>query len=951
MCWLHTGKMAQQAILAAKRRKIGAAGVLGGVSFGISRRDGKNIQQKVQLLMAVLYEERHRLSELFGLWDDDGDGLLSEKEFKRGVRMLVGRNPSHQEWKHLMACFDGNSSGGFEFHEFQKMITSSVEAEKAEAEEKLRHQPPAVRALRAAYAFINTTTVQTLMYFAIVIIFQLLTESLRLREEYYLDKAVNDQLLKNAFDQDLNRFGDIRRVADVYEWGNHVLWPGLLGNMPSNCGDIGLPGRFRSAEGWAAEPTNLSHHICITDTLPNGEGKFNDGGGASPPLLSEVVDRMNQLDWTDGLSIFQARVQRTTAEACVSEVIGGANCLPELRPPFQLADTAAFGRNWSDESAGMAHPFKWWTAAELGANPQGGASAHPASYWPYPADGFVSLVMPFFSDTWIGEERGTAANITDFRLTRCVRGNNRVPRFFCVRLSINGEWIHQLCDPNQAGGRTTGVVRAAIEEFWNDLRRAHYIDAATRMVVMTLPLTSNSVGVRSRVKFIFEFVSTGSVLPSYDSEPQVVLTAKIQDTKLYVMVALYVTIFFCVLEICEILGLEDGVFDLSDLATYCSNVWNLMDWLNYSIFFIVWWKLSAYVHLVGSPKCALLCQTIGYHDDWEVMETVRAGKFYLSLCVCIQLLKIIKFMSALIPKMGLAPSVLKKAFADLVFFGIVFAISMLAFSTMFYIQLGPVMAEFAGQGVAFITLGRALFGDFDIEDVLANSNSFINTMLYVTYLFIAVFIMLSMFFAILGESQANLRDDQQRTRKQQDVPIPEYGIITEAGRWLYKGLQALPVIGPELQRQREGIERAADTAAKLPPRPTPADRIEVRQLEMGERLDEVIQILQQQQRQEQEPQQAENQQNASSPFLTASSFVPTALDQIAMRLEAMDLKMHEMSAHNQKRKKRRAAASDGAQYSVQHPGKEQGRPSSRPASRPTSPLRIDADPSALALQA
>ena len=44
----------------------------------------------------------------------------------------------------------------------------------------------------------------------------------------------------------------------------------------------------------------------------------------------------------------------------------------------------------------------------------------------------------------------------------------------------------------------------------------------------------------------------------------------------------------------------------------------------------------------------------------QVMSTIRDGKFYLSLCVCIQLLKITKFASALVPKMDLAPLVLKK---------------------------------------------------------------------------------------------------------------------------------------------------------------------------------------------------------------------------------------------------------------------------------------------------
>ena len=40
------------------------------------------------------------------------------------------------------------------------------------------------------------------------------------------------------------------------------------------------------------------------------------------------------------------------------------------------------------------------------------------------------------------------------------------------------------------------------------------------------------------------------------------------------------------------------------------------------------------------------------------MGTARDVKMYLSVCVCIQLLKIIKFTNVLIPKMGLMTGVL-----------------------------------------------------------------------------------------------------------------------------------------------------------------------------------------------------------------------------------------------------------------------------------------------------
>jgi hypothetical protein len=48
-------------------------------------------------------------------------------------------------------------------------------------------------------------------------------------------------------------------------------------------------------------------------------------------------------------------------------------------------------------------------------------------------------------------------------------------------------------------------------------------------------------------------------------------------------------------------------------------------------------------------------------------------------------------------------------------------VSLFAFSNMLFIQLGTGMKEFSTQYTAFITLGRALFGDFDMTEVISNS--------------------------------------------------------------------------------------------------------------------------------------------------------------------------------------------------------------------------------------
>ena len=70
---------------------------------------------------------------------------------------------------------------------------------------------------------------------------------------------------------------------------------------------------------------------------------------------------------------------------------------------------------------------------------------------------------------------------------------------------------------------------------------------------------------------------------------------------------------------------------------------------------------------------------------------------------------------------------------------------------MLYVQLGHVMEGFVTQTSSFISLFRALFGDFDIDEIMNNSRGYLNTCLFLVYLFVAVFILLSMFLALLAE--------------------------------------------------------------------------------------------------------------------------------------------------------------------------------------------------------
>jgi hypothetical protein len=170
--------------------------------------------------------------------------------------------------------------------------------------------------------------------------------------------------------------------------------------------------------------------------------------------------------------------------------LGGVEASPAASS--KLLGTASFGFNWTHPNSPLAHPWRFHSVEDLGASIHGVESAAVPSFRTFEASGFVAVVLPFLSADYLPEQRGTAAQVTDFRLhaVRRSAASDRIePRYFCVRLSWNGEHIHQICDPNDpTTGRTTGVVRAAVEDFFNDLKRGHFIDRHTRALTLTLPV-------------------------------------------------------------------------------------------------------------------------------------------------------------------------------------------------------------------------------------------------------------------------------------------------------------------------------------------------------------------------------------------------------------------------------------------------------------------------------
>jgi hypothetical protein len=283
--------------------------------------------------------------------------------------------------------------------------------------------------------------------------------------------------------------------------------------------------------------------------------------------VSELVERMDQFDWTEGIIIRQSRAN--ASQGCATRTLG--ECYHELGRGD--GSTASFGYNWTDPEAEPRHPFVYHTVSELGSNPNGLLSASIPSMRTYDSSGFVAVVIPFFSNIYLQPESGESDQVTDFRDTYVNATNGRTAKYYCVRLSPNGRHIKQLCDPGSNGdgtGAMTGVVRAAVEELWNDLKRGHFIDSRTRVVTLTLQLKSNAVGVAYRISLMFELATLGTVLTSYDVETRIFDEQMQSEMFTFADAALAMVIFFMALEATELLS--GGV--ASYFASECSFISN-----------------------------------------------------------------------------------------------------------------------------------------------------------------------------------------------------------------------------------------------------------------------------------------------------------------------------------------------------------------------------------------
>jgi len=153
------------------------------------------VPPNVSKVREMLHQERDRLTVLFELWDEDKDRRISRAEFRKAMK-TTGMNFSEADIEGFFELADVGRTRRLTLQQLLEAIKTPrqpIEQEPSPPRTAMRRF--VIEPLQALNMMLNSKTVQTLLYAAFVVITQLLIHTLRVQEEYYLDKFHTDTFL------------------------------------------------------------------------------------------------------------------------------------------------------------------------------------------------------------------------------------------------------------------------------------------------------------------------------------------------------------------------------------------------------------------------------------------------------------------------------------------------------------------------------------------------------------------------------------------------------------------------------------------------------------------------------------------------------------------------------------------------------------------------------------
>lgn len=667
---------------------------------------------------------------------------------------------------------------------------------------------------------------QLVMYICQLTFITLLGYAVRTPTQYYLSRNVVALYIEGGWNDDHEEMADVRTPADLWEWGiactipsifsntdNMEAWPDGLTSWPDDADD-----EMCADGGWNETSEQLGD--CSGETWEFAEL------GATPYTISELQEVFATMHADLHLQMVRAE-ERTPDKNHGYFDKQGDYMEPDV-------EKAVYGYGFDGDEGSVEHErqkFHYLSTTDLGYDDDAGMfSPLSESSRTYTLGGYNAFIMPFFSTVYLSPDcadgddtcaksanEGFSAEClldqkcTDFLIGKGVLSASATPEekqdlmvlwaingdetpkpllpserrhgsYQCVRTSLNGIWMRQVCDPvsKESNLPIEGTCKDHVYNMWQELQDHHYIDFQTRALVMSLQTYSANTKLESYAKMVFEFPLSGGITPS-----SLVSTARTDGTtnaEVGTWLYLSLTIFVSFLAFEVLCLFEEG-------PAYFRSVWNWLDIVNFVLFLMMYISLSSsYIDdetLEVGEASSRIVQMSGWHERHTYFGAYDSAIRLLAMNLLLLYMKAIKILLALVPKCKELIDVLSYCFAGLLSLSVVIILTVVGFALMFWVLLGSTMSGFADKERAIITMMRASLGDFDVASIDENSPSESNLMLFLFGVTAVQFILLSMFFSILGDAQAEI------IARNQENEMDEFAKMAEAQEKLEKMAEAM----------------------------------------------------------------------------------------------------------------------------------------------------------------
>ncbi len=307
------------------------------------------------------------------------------------------------------------------------------------------------------------------------------------------------------------------------------------------------------------------------------------------------------------------------------------------------------------------------------------------------------------------------------------------------------------------GGGYLYEFRGRLSDLQKNISKLHqlgWIDKQTRAVIIQLNLYNPNSQLFTSVTLLTEFLSTGGIIPQSHFEPfNLYLTFTSTFQLICAIFYIGFIIYFMFIEIQSLFHLK---------LNYFRQYWSYIEigiiacsWTSIGIFI---WKYKEAKH-IGD----LLEKTNGYvYINFQFVVYVNNVLIYLLGYCCffgtIKFLHLGRFNK----RLSLFTQTLKYSFKELLSFGMMFSIVFMAFITLFYLLFISNISSCANLLKTARMLFEMILMKFDTSELI-QASPFIGPFCFSLFIFLVVFVCMSMFITIINDNfrraRENLYDD------------------------------------------------------------------------------------------------------------------------------------------------------------------------------------------------